>query len=79
MRDSSPWKTCPISWKNVTTSSCRMSAGFAGVGFARFATIAVSGYERDPSALSYPGRSGQTAAWEYFDAAIANENERDAR
>lgn len=46
---SSPWKTWPISWKNVTTSLCCMSAGAVGVGFARFATIAASGYEREPS------------------------------
>jgi hypothetical protein len=38
-----PWKTWPISWKNVTTSSCLIKAGFSGVGLARLATIAHNG------------------------------------
>ena len=43
VRLNSPWNTCPISWKNVVTSSCVMSAGFPGVSLARLATMAVSG------------------------------------
>ena len=66
---SKPWKTCPISWKNVTTSSCLISAGLSGVGFARFATMAVTGKLRLPLGKSYPGTRGHTAAWEYLASA----------
>jgi len=36
------WKTWPISWKNVTTSSCLVRASFSIVGFAKLATIAAT-------------------------------------
>ena len=58
--------TWPNSWKNVSTSPCESSAGFASVGFGKLHTAAATGCCQPPPAGAQPGCSPKHAAWPYL-------------